>query len=69
MPISRIPMGTICVDLIRPLPETSVGNKFTLTAICLLTNYMFMVPIPNKSTQQVIQAYLKHIDTQFGGSR
>ena len=31
MPISRIPMETICVDLIGPLPETSVGNKFALS--------------------------------------
>ena len=28
-----------------------------------------MVPIPNKTTQQVIQAYLKHIYAQFDGSR
>ena len=69
MPISRRPMETICMDLIGPLPETSTGNKFTLTAICLLTNYVFMAPIPNKTTQQVIQAHLKHIYAQFGGSR
>ena len=69
MPISRIPMETICIDLIGPLPETSSGNKFALTVICLLTNYMFMVPIPNKTTQQVIHAYPKHIHAQFGGSR
>ena len=68
MPISRIPMETICMDLIGPLPETSSVNKFVLAAICLLTNYMFMVPIPNKTTQ-VIQAYLNHIYAQFGGSR
>ena len=67
MPISRIPMETIY--LIGPLPETSSGNKFALTAICLLTNYMLMVPIPNKTTQQVIHAYLKHICAQFGGSK
>ena len=60
MPISRIPMEIICVNLIGPYPETSSGNKFALTAICLLTNYMFMVPIPNKTTQQVTQADLKH---------
>ena len=71
MLISRIPMETICMDLIGPLPETCSGNKFALTAICLLTNYMFMVSISNKTTQQVIQAYLKHIYmyAQFGGSR
>ena len=69
MSISRTPMETICMDLIGPLPETSSGNKFALTAICLLTNYMFMIPIPNKMAQQVIHAYLKHIYAQFGGSR
>ena len=58
-----------CMDLTGRLPETSFGNKFTLTAICLLTNYVFMVPIPDKSTQQVIHAYQKHIYAQFGGSR
>ena len=58
MPISRTPMETICMDLIGPLPETSSGNKFALTAICLLTNYVFMIPIPNKMAQQVIHAHL-----------
>ena len=68
MPISRIPMEMICMDLIGPLPETNPGNKFALTAISLLTNHMFMVPIQDKTTQ-VIQAYQKHIYAQFGGSR
>ena len=69
MSISKIPMETICMDLIGQLPETSMRSKFVLTAICLLTKYVFMVPIPNKTTQQVVQAYLKHIYAQFGGSR
>ena len=62
-------MEMICMDLIGLLLETSRGNKFALTVICLLTNYVFMIPIPNKSTQQVIQAYLKHICAQFSGNR
>ena len=69
MPISRTPMETICMDLIGPLPETSSGNKFALTAICLLTNYVFMIPILNKMAQHVIHAYLKHIYAQSGGSQ
>ena len=56
------------MDLISPLPETSPGNSFALTAICLLSNYVFIIPIPNKTTQ-VIHAYLTHIYAQFGGSR
>ena len=67
MPISRIPMETICMDLIGPLLETSSGNKFALTAICLLTNYVFMVPIPNYTTSD--SGNLKHMYAQFGGSR
>ena len=51
MPISEIPMEMIYMDLIGPLPETSMGNKFALTTICLLTNYVFMVPMPNKASE------------------
>ena len=43
MRISRIPMETICMDLIGPLPETSSVNKFALTAnspiMCLWCPY------------------------------
>ena len=57
MPISRVPMETICMDLFGPLPETNLGNNFALTAICLLTNYMLMIPIPT-SDPCILDTYI-----------
>ena len=41
----------------------------TLHNICMLTNYIFMVPIKTKTTEDVINAYLKYVYSAFGHSK
>ena len=36
--------------------------------MCFLTNYPIAVPIPNKSTETFIQAYLQHVYAIFGSA-
>ena len=35
----------------------------------MLTNYVFMIPIRSKSTEEVIKAYLTGVYSTFGGSK
>ena len=50
--IPQMPMDFISMNLIGPLEATKKGNQCTLTVICMLTNYIICVPIPDKSTHR-----------------
>ena len=53
---------------VRPYGVTENGNQYTLTVICMLMNYIFMVPIRTKTTGDVINSYLKHVYSTLIGS-
>ena len=43
------PMEFIAMDLIGEFhPASSKGNRFALTAVCMLTGFTFCIPIKNK---------------------
>ena len=64
------PMEFIAMDLIGEFhPASSKGNRFTLTAVCMLTGFTFCIPIKTKKPEDVINAYLNHICCTFGPSR
>ena len=66
----RCPMDFIAMDLIGEFhPPTSEGHRYALTATCMLTGYMFCVPLKTKTAAEVHKAYLHHIYCKFGGSR
>ena len=67
--IPEVPMQLICMDLVGPvLQVTSRGNCFILTCFDMLTGFMIAVPIKDKSTNTVCDAYRSHIYCTFGGS-
>ena len=45
LPIRQLPMSFISMNLLGPYHETGNGNQYDLTIICMLTNYVFMIPI------------------------
>ena len=57
------------MDLLGPYHEAEKGNQYALTIICMLTNYMFRIPIRLKSTEEVIRVYLKGVYSTFRGSK
>ena len=59
--IPQIPMDFISIDFIGPLETTTRGNQYTLTVICMLTNYFICIPIPDKYTDIAVNAYLKEV--------
>ena len=68
LPITQFAMSFISMDILGQYRETENGSKYTLTVICMLTNYVFMIPIKLKTTEEVIKAYLKNVYSILGGN-
>ena len=67
--VATFPMQFISMDLIGEFhPPTSKKHRYALTVICMLTGYVFCVPLKTKTAEEVIQAYIDHIYSRFGGS-
>ena len=64
------PMEFIAMDLIGEFhPASSKGNRFALSAVCMLTGFTFCIPLISKHAEDVIKAYIDHICCTFGPSR
>ena len=67
--VPTTPMEFISMDLIGEFhPVSSRGNRYALTAVCMLTGFTFCIPIPNKTAEEVVKAYQHQIYMKFGGS-
>ena len=65
----RQPMQFISMDLIGEFhPPSQQGHRYALTVICMHTSYVFCIPLKTKTAQEVIQAYMRHVYSKFGGS-
>ena len=62
------PSGFLSIDLISPSENATKGSQYALTVICMLTNYVICIPIPDKSQDIVVNAHLKDVYCRFGGS-
>ena len=66
---ATFPMEFISMDLIGELyPPSKSGYKYALTVICMLTGYIFCIPLKTKQASEVLQAYIDNIYAKFGGS-
>ena len=55
--VATFSMQFISMDLIGEFhPPTSRKHKYALTVICMLTGYVFCVPLQTKTAEEVIQA-------------
>ena len=64
-----LPMEFICMDLVGPIHlPSSRGNKYILTVIDMLTGFTIAVPIKNKNSETICDAYRDNIYCVFGGS-
>ena len=63
--VATFPMQFISMDLIGEFhPLTSRKHRYALTVICMLTGYVFCIPLKTK----VIQAYVDNVYSKSGGS-
>ena len=67
--IPKFPFSYIAMDLIGPFETTSNGATRCLTCMCLLTGFLFTVPIPDKRAETVINTYLRNVYAITGGSK
>ena len=64
------PMVFIAMDLIGEFhPASSKGNRYALTAVCMLTGFTFCIPLKSKHAENVIKAYIDHICCPFRPSK
>ena len=66
--VATFPMQFISMDLIEFHPPTSKGKRYALTVICMLTGYVFCIPLITKTTEEVLQVYIDNVYSKFGGS-
>ena len=66
--VATFPMQFISMDLIGKFhPPTSKGKRYALTVICMLTGYVFCIPLKTKTTDEVLQAYIDNVYSKYGG--
>ena len=66
---ATFPMEFISMDLIRELyPPLKAGHKYACMVICMLTGYVFCIPLEMKQANEVLQAYVDNVYAKFGGS-
>ena len=66
---ATFPMEFISIDLIGEFyPPSKSGHKYALTVICMLTGYVFCIPLKTKQASEVVQAYIGNVYAKFGGS-
>ena len=66
--VATFPMEFISMDLIGELyPPSKSGHKYALMVICMLTGYVFCVPLKSKLALEVVQVSINHIYAKFGG--
>ena len=67
--VASFPMQFISMDLIGEFhPPTSKGKRYALTVICMLTGYVFCIPLKTKTADEVLQAYIDNVYSKFSGS-
>ena len=49
--------------LFGELPTTNSGHKYVLTAVCMFSKYLVCIPLQNKDTLYVAEAFLRLIST------
>ena len=67
--VATFPMQFISMDLIGEFhPSTSKGKRYALTMICILTGYVFCIPLKTKTAEEVLQAYIDNVYSKFSES-
>ena len=69
LPLPQFPRAFISMDLLGSYSQTESGYQYAQTITCMLINYDFIIPIKMMTTEDVINAYLKHVYATFGSSK
>ena len=60
------PFNTLGIDYVGPLPTTSSGNKWILTAVCPYSNFLRAIPVPDKQATTAARTMFNDVFLQYG---
>jgi len=66
MPTPTKPFEFLQIDLKGKLPETATGNEYLMVVYDYFSKYIVAVPLPNKRTETVTEAFVKHFVLTYG---
>ena len=74
LPVLQFPTPThpwerVSMDILGPLSMTQSGNKYILVRIDAFTHYCELIPLPNKSAQEVARVFKERIIDRHGSPR
>lgn len=61
-----IPMERVGIDLLGPLPQTKIGNKYILVVTDYFTRWVEAYPIPDIQTETITNVFIKEFITRYG---
>ena len=59
LPVVSEPFSKVAFDLVGPLPRTSSGYKYLLTAMCLYTKYPEAIPLKRVDNVTVLEGLME----------
>jgi transposase InsO family protein len=66
MPVPTAPMQFIGMDIVGPYNVTEKGNKYILTVVDYFTRYPIAIPIPDYTTENIMNAFMQHVVCVYG---
>ena len=64
--VATFPMQFVSMDLIGEFhPPTTKGKRYALTVTCMLTGYVFCIPLKTKTAEEVLKAYINNVFFQI----
>ena len=66
MPIASYPIQIVAVDLIGPLVESPLGNKYILAAVDFCTGWAEAYPISSKFNENIWNAFTNGFVSRHG---
>ena len=64
-----MPMEFIYMDLFARFSRLLSGHEYALMVICMLTGYVFYIPLKTKTAEEIVDKYLTYVAFVFGNSR
>ena len=65
-PLPHRPWEEVSMDILGPLPCTERGNRYIITMIDLLTRYIIIVPIPDRTSHTVARVLREYLFAHYG---
>ena len=66
--LDMYPFHMLKIDFVGPLPTSTSGNKYILTAVCPFSNFLISVPVLDKTATTITRALSDKVFCKFGFS-